>query len=42
MQDEGSVETSRLKVFQKSLMLDAFVFYVLVVKRMNFETNLVF
>ena len=42
MQDEGSLDSSSLKLSKTSLRLDAFVCCVLVVKRMKFKTNLVF
>jgi len=42
MQDEGSPDSSRLKLTKTSLRMDAFVCYVLVVKRMKLKTILVF
>ena len=43
MKDDGSLDSSSFKAFQnKSLRLDAFVCYVLAVKKMKFKTNLVF
>ena len=42
MQDEGSVDSSSFKASKTGLRLNVFVCYVLVVKKIIFETNLLF